>query len=106
MKTSIIRATGQVCNIRNVPINNNATAFNLQKAGGLVTTLVKSVFEDGRAIVGEDEVFEGDGAIEFVVKDSSDLICDGTKVVFTCSEAEAENVRKGNLTVNGEITIH
>lgn len=105
MKETIIQAMGQICNVQVVHEVSKIKAFNLQKERGLVMTLVKKVFEDGRLIPAAGDTFEANGAIECIVKDDTDVVCNGALVIFTCSESEAEKLRKGELGVQGTVTV-
>lgn len=105
MKETVIRADGQICNVKMLDGGAGTKSFNIQKGDGLVTTLVKHVFEDGREIVGAEDVFVADGAIECIVKDDTDVVRDGAPVIFTCLESEAENLRTGELGVQGTATV-
>ena len=97
----LIRAIGQVCNLRVVDEKTKLKSFNLQKGGGLVTTLVKHVYQNDLEIAGAGVAFEGNGAIECIVKDPADTVLEGARVIFTCSEPEAEKIRKGEVSVKG-----
>lgn len=105
MKETVIRADGQICNVKMLDGGAGTKSFNIQKGGGLVTTLVKHVYEAGREIPDAAEIFEANGAIECIVKDGVDLVREGVSVIFTCSESEAEKLRRGELSVQGKVAV-
>ncbi len=102
---TIVRADGRICNVQVINEDAKIKSFNLQKGGGLVTTLVKQVYEDGRVILAAGDTFEANGAIECIVKDDVDMVREGVLAIFTCSEFEAEKLRKGELGVQGTVTV-
>ena len=88
-----IQTIGQVCNLLVGDEKTKLKSFNIQKEGGLVTTLVKHVYQDDRERIDLGDLYVSSFAVEFRYLDELDGLRDGSTVIVEVSESEAEKVR-------------